>query len=580
MDWILVINSEDLGYPRGTPELLQRTLRCLRKRTALLKALQFAAALGTDVANQYRTVDGLLAAAAPEELRNRIARLRRDHPGKHFVFFEPWQQLLLARHLCRFGSEAHDALDTETQEGRDLFFQACLIINDLSMPPAPPLQGDPITDALIVAAHAIPRLWLLNPPNMNDSQARLLAFLEVVPRDHPELSDQATTLRNRFTEDLGVSFDDVLDLTSFLGYWSMSHNAEDILRDLNVALVAPDTWLQQIELPRETFESLVTRISQPADGLTPDAPPRAGSAWFDPLGFRDRPLVRLHDGNFLVTMPELLMEKAGFDMLWWLTGGPGGGPQVRAWQAAFGRLCETYILDILRHIDEGAVFPNVAWEQGEIDALVWREDRLAVVEICSGFMANAPKMSGDHAQLRRELCRRYVEHPNSDGDIDREAIAQIARDVDWLLSRRRSGGHPPIPLGEIQTIHPVIITADRAARTHGVWRLLDQELRRRLPGRQPWQVAPVAVLGLEDLEWIEQAAHDRHDRLTGTLPPVLQTLRWWEFDATRRYPAFWQLLQDAFGEPKPNARLRELFERRTAQMRARFSSDSTTGGRN
>ena len=397
----------------------------------------------------------------------------------------------------------------------------------------------------------------------------MLSFLDVIPRDHPERAAPAQLLRERFAQDLGVVFEDAIDLTAFLGYWSLSQQPDAILRDINVVRVAPNTWLQHTNFSRNAFDTLIRRISQPAEDLTPDAPPGGGGAWFDPLGFRDRPLVQFEDGSLVITMPELLMEKGGFDMLWWLTEGPGGAAQVRAWQEAFGQLCESYVLDILQSTDNGAVFPNVRWGTGEIDALIWSGDRLGVVEICSGFMANAPKMSGDYTRLQNELRRRYVEHTNADGTVDREAVAQIARDVEWLLERRGVDDGQPLPLRGIQTIHPVVIAADRAARTHGIWRYLDAELRRRLPRNMPWQVAPLAVLGLEDLEWIEQAARDRHTRLQGVLPPVIQSLRWWQFDENR-YPAFWQLLADALGEGNPNARLRELFEERQRRMRERF----------
>lgn len=573
MDWILIPTSAELGYARGTPEELRGLLARLGRRVTVIKALQFAAALGKDVENRYRTVNELLMRGVPEDFRRRIHALQKQADAEvHYVFFEPWQQLLLAQHLSRFGSDAEDALDLESAEGRAVFLDACRVVNDLSLPPAPALTGDAVTDALIVAANTIPRLWLLNPPNLNDAQARLHSFLEVIPQQHPERAGAAATLRDRFNEILGVSFEDAVDLTAFLGYWSISQRAEAILRDINVVRVAPDIWLQQTNLPRDVFERFVERISQPVAELSPDAPPGAASPWWDPLGFRNRPLVRFEDGSLVITMPELLMEKGGFDMFWWLTEGPGGRAQVRAWQEAFGQLCESYVLDLLRATDNGAVFPNVTWATGEIDSLIWSGDRLAVIEICSGFMANAPKMSGDHGRLRDELRRRYVEHANADGSVDREAVAQIARDVEWLLERRRAADGQPFPLRGIQTIHPVVVAADRAARTHGVWRYLDSELRQRLPGAMPWTVAPLAVLGLEDLEWIEQAARDRHPRLQGVVPPVLQTLLWWQFDV-RRYPAYWQLLGDALGEPQPNARLRDLFKQRQERMRRRFSRE-------
>jgi predicted component of type VI protein secretion system len=569
MEWILIPTSEDLGYERGTADGLSGLLSRLGRSAAAMKALQIAAALGADVENRYRTVNELLLRGVSDELKRRIHILQKGSSGARYVFFEPWQQLLLARHLSRFGSDAPDALDPESAEGREVFVEACRVVNDLSMPPAPALSGDAVTDALIVAANIIPRLWLLNPPQMNNAQARLLSFLEVIPREHPERADASAMLRDRFNEVLGVPFEDVIDLTAFLGYWSISQGAQAILRDLNVVRVAPEVWLQQTNLSRDTFEQFVARISQPFTELSPEAPPGAASSWWDPLGFRDRPLIRFEDGSFVIAMPELLMEKGGFDMFWWLTEGPGGSSQVRAWQEAFGRLCEAYVLDLLRVTEDGHVFPNVRWATGEIDALIWSRDRLAVVEVCSGFMANAPKMSGDYFRLRDELTRRYVERTNTDGSIDREAVAQIARDVEWLLTCRRADDGHPLPLRGVETIHPVVIASDRAARTHGLWRFLDSELRRRLPASMPWTVAPLAILGLEDLEWIEQAARDRHQRLQGVVPPVLQTLLWWQFDVSR-YPAFWQLLEDVLGEPQPNSRLRELFESRREQMQTRF----------
>jgi hypothetical protein len=71
-------------------------------------------------------------------------------------------------------------------------------------------------------------------------------------------------------------------------------------------------------------------------------------------------------------------------------------------------------------------------------------------------------------------------------------------------------------------------------------------------------VAPLAVLGLEDLEWIQQSVRDRHPRLTQTIPGFMQVLVWWEFEVNRRgehrHKAVWQLLEDYLGESTPNAR--------------------------
>jgi hypothetical protein len=380
--------------------------------------------------------------------------------------------------------------------------------------------------------------------------------LDELPRRHPEVAPAATALRERFAADLGVSLEDAVALNAFMGYWSMAHPVNEVLANVNLVRIDPRIWVQETTIPRQTFETLLRRVSRSIEQLSPDRVPGGGSPWFDPLAFRDRPLIQLNDGTAIVSMPEFLMEKANFEMFWWFTAGPGGGLQAHTWQEHFGKLCERYILDLLGDLagDGEGFVPNLPWDAGELDALLWHDDRLAIVEVSSGFMPNALKMSGDADRLQEALRKRYVEHVDGNGGVTREAIAQIARDIAWLLERRRNDDLPGIPLRQIETIHPVLIAADRAVRTHNVWRYLDSELRARLPNALPWQVAPLAVLGLEDLEWIEQAARDGHERLQQKLPPFLQVLRWWQFDAQRNR-AFWQLLSDHLGEGQPNARL-------------------------
>jgi len=170
---------------------------------------------------------------------------------------------------------------------------------------------------------------------------------------------------------------------------------------------------------------------------------------------------------------------------------------------------------------EAGFIRNFTWDGGELDALMWDADRLAVVEVSSGFIPNASKMSGDHQRLRAALSSRCVESTDASEGVKLEAVAQLARDIEWLLRQRRAAGVANLPLNNIETIHPVLIAADRTLRTH-VWRCLDSELRQRLPDELPWQVAPLAVMGLEDLEWIEQAVQDRHARL---LRPRLRDAR-------------------------------------------------------
>src|SRR5947207_15681449 len=102
MDWVLIITSEDLGWRRGTPERLRELISRLPRDATVLKALHFAAALGVDKANSYRTVDERLLRGAPKDLIRRIEILRRASPNRTFIYFAPWPHLLLPPHAARY----------------------------------------------------------------------------------------------------------------------------------------------------------------------------------------------------------------------------------------------------------------------------------------------------------------------------------------------------------------------------------------------------------------------------------------------------------------------------------------------
>ena len=102
-----------------------------------------------------------------------------------------------------------------------------------------------------------------------------------------------------------------------------------------------------------------------------------------------------------------------------------------------------------------------------------------------------------------------------------------------------------------------------------MWKFFDDQLRQRLPDRMPWEVAPLAVWALEDIEEIEELVRRKHARLNGPLPAVLQMLRLWQFDSGR-YPSFWQFLADHFENDFGNQRLRDVSQRWIDESRRRF----------
>ncbi len=571
MRGIQIIDSVSLGRPRATVRALDNALSPLPRDEVIARALQITAAHALDETTGYQRVHQWFLDWLGPELRQPLEAVQPIRTGLVVRFVEPWQQLVLLRRAAEL-SPQQGQIHLGSLEGRRLYLEACLAATDLSIPPDPPLSNDPVVAALQAAAHFLPRMWLLNPPNLNNAVARLILFLEELPQAFPPIRPDAEALRRRFTEVLGLPFEEALALIAFLGYWSIAPPFEVCLAHPESLWIDPQTWLVNTTIPPEMLERLLSRIAVPLERLPQHlASTTQGSPWLDPLPFRDRPLIRYPDGRITVTMPELLMEKAGFDIFWWLTEGPSGSPQVRTWQQAFGRLCECYVLGILDEIAQvtGANYrPNVTWAGGELDALMWGEDRLAVFEVSGGFLPHASRVSGQWNSLRDALRQRFVERQTTQGS-ELEAIGQLARDIQWMTEARISGRDISVPLASFSVIHPVLIAADRTLRTQGIWKYLNQELRERLPDSMPWQVAPVVVAGLEDLEWIQEAIRQRHPRFLPSPPALIQVLLWWEFDH-RTHPAFWQLLDDYFREDLQNSRLAEVFGRWRHEIERRF----------
>ena len=570
MQWILVVTNDVLGQPQATEETVRDMVSKFARDEVITFTLQLLGALNVDKDANYQTVNRRFVQWAGAPAAAALAAAQLANPDREWILIESWQQLLLLRSCVQYCPEAA-SVGLDTPEGKTLFVKLCIAINDLSIPRGVPTNGDVIADALKAAAVISPRLWLDNPPNINNSIARMISFLKEIPVAFPIVRPHAQTLLDRFEQSLGVSFEDALDFTAFLGYWTKAHRPDQVLDDPTAGVVNPNAWLAETNFNPDSWTTYCERTTQPLERIS-DPTPGAGLRWVDPLRFRDRPLIRFPNDLLFISMPDLLMEKVSFDMFWWLTGGPGGAPQRNAWQAAFGKITETYVLSILSAISDNAggnFRGNVAWDEGEIDGLYWVDNRLAVIEVSGSFVNNSDKMSGDWERLRKGLTTAFVERTTARG-VDREAVAQLARDITWLLERRRNNVEFGVPVRQMETIHPVIVAPDRLVRTHGVWAFLNDELRSRLPDAMPWQVAPLAVLALEEVEEIEELARRGHERfLTSGLPHLMQILRLWEFDS-HRYPTFWQFLADQFANDYGNQRLRAISDARLARARLRF----------
>ena len=194
-----VIGSAELGLPPGSWAELDLAIRPLpRERAALavVSLLNLYSVFAND--KQALNVSGMFANVLPAEHRRRLVPLLN---GGQSVFIQPHQLLLvLKRVLSVCEVTTGSALP---QNGMSYLFDACRFATDiLNESPYPdPEPNDP--DAwLKVAAGMMPRLSMLNPPNVAHSIARFQLMTEIQRNTDSKLSDHLDALRSPVSGDV------------------------------------------------------------------------------------------------------------------------------------------------------------------------------------------------------------------------------------------------------------------------------------------------------------------------------------------------------------------------------------------
>jgi len=476
-----------------------------------------------------------------------VGRLKDELKERDSVFLEPFQVLSLLRRAMAVCPESTD-LDPNSVPGLQVLFNALRFAADVSRVKEVPSSPRGTTERwLEVAAGLMPRLWLGEQPNVNLVLARTRIMLRAAESD-PKLAPKVAKLKSRMLGAVGLSFDDVTTLAMFVSYWSGVRKLSDIFSNPTSIMFNPETFLAKTTISKAALESFLTRTARVWSDVIAD------SEIGGPIGhlpFRDRPFLRFRNGTVAAIMPELVAEKLSGDIFWWLK--DPDVDQQDMWQADWGQISEEYILRVLQRIATGShasLFPRIQLRTGEIDAAVCFKRHLALVEITTSRIGDPAANSGDTNVLRQALKRTFVGRERLGQEPYREAVLQLARDIDSVLTDRVS--QIPLPNTDIQRLYPIMIATDKRVRTPGVWQLLDAELREALKAEHATKVAALVVLSVEDLEEMDQAVRDRPLAMAGSPPGVFKLLRRWDFDRGVA-PSWWQFIQPLYPSYRRNS---------------------------
>lgn len=558
----MTIDSVQLGLQPGDLADLDARVAQFPREHLILQSIAVLHALSADRDKGHRTLNAAFARTVGGEVERLLTRaLQKDNAS----FFEPLQQLLLLRRAMTVCKDA-GSLDMGSAAAMRAYFDVCRVAADITSPKRMEEPSDTSIDRWMrVAAEFSTRLWLTNPVNPNHCVARTRLMLDRLPGEHGELRKYADALKQRFPAAIGLSYDEAFTIVTFLSYWTLGLDLNQIFEDYSRIRLNPDTWLHDTDVPVEAFKAFLQRAARDWTETLSD------SAYGGPvsvLPFRDRPFIKFRDGTIAPVKREFVLEKLTADIFWWVK-----DPDVlqqQPWQQDWGYLAEAYVLWLLEKIAANShceFRKNVNWEGGEIDAAIWFKGHVALVEITSTSLTDVAAYSGDSEKFRVGLHQAFVQSTRSEQAPKAEAVFQLARDAKALMEGKL---RKEIPVQSVQRVYPVMIALDRRLRTPGAWHYPNRELQCALADLTSTSSALVP-LNLEDVEELEQLLHDRRREFEGTPPGFLRILRRWDTDRGVG-PSWWQFMEWLAGDVRPNRHLVEESARWQGEMHSHFKT--------
>jgi hypothetical protein len=209
-----------------------------------------------------------------------------------------------------------------------------------------------------------------------------------------------------------------------------------------------------------------------------------------PLAFRARPVLKLDDGRFLVLDLQFLFESASAGLSWSLMQELGTPHERLRFLDTWGDLFERYVRDLLTHYYPDQEVARTYPPDGQIDAILSIGEDVVVVEVKSGFIAEAAKGSRDMRTIDEALRNKYV--TDKKGKKDRGVgVRQLVATTKALLSGKVSG------VTATGRIIPVLVGEDPILRTPGMNTYLNDFFSEEIASDR---VAPLTVVLIDELE--------------------------------------------------------------------------------
>ena len=224
--------------------------------------------------------------------------------------------------------------------------------------------------------------------------------------------------------------------------------------------------------------------------------------------WREYPLIKISDDRFICVDVGFLLEKLQSGVSWILRQYLRDSKDAGKFEHLWGNIFTDYAATIIsRGISAQSLssretcIPNPKFDRKRetevTDIAVYGSDTLILVECKASVLSAKAKFSGDFRNFRNGIA------PNA-----LRGIEQLANAIESLGTT----GVKWIDISKVRKIYPILVFADHAFSSLGMNRFLDSEFhkaRRRKTSQEHWEIMPLAVLTIADLENLEPYLRDK-----------------------------------------------------------------------
>lgn len=225
--------------------------------------------------------------------------------------------------------------------------------------------------------------------------------------------------------------------------------------------------------------------------------------------WREYPLIEISENQFICVDVGFLVEKLQSGVFWILRQYLIGSKDAGKFEQLWGDIFTDYAAAImLRGISAQSLsrsetcMPNPKSnrkpETEFTDIVVYGSDTLILVECKASVLSAKAKFSGEFRNFRNGIA------PNA-----LKGIEQLANAIESLGTTGVKG----IDISKVRKIYPILVLSDHAFSSLGMNSFLDSEfqgkVRRSKTSQEHWEIMPLAVLTIADLEDLEPYLRDK-----------------------------------------------------------------------